>query len=192
MIIIVIIVINNTNTLKPFFSQSQVGLMHTQISFLKYFNNFVAFCVSQFYFCVIYVHKCLCNTKVLRILITYLCEGGFGTCSVMSPDLEVLMAHRKLAPAGFLEDAFLIAARSALPSSGDPSSVVTLMRPSAMLERRCCFQFILKYILIFYILRKEGVTQFAYLCDNYYYQLCRQDTGYVDPDTYPYVSVFSF
>ena len=133
MIIIVIIVINNTNTLKPFFfSQSQVGSYTYVDKFWSALIIFVAFCVSQFYFCVIYVHKCLCTTKVLRILITCLCEGGFGTCSVMSPDLEVLMAHRKLAPAGFLEDAFLIAARSALPSSGDPSSVVTLMRPSAM------------------------------------------------------------
>ena len=95
------------------------------------------------------MHKCLCNTKVLRILTTYLCESGFGTCSVMSPDLEVLMAHQKLAPAGFLEDAFLMAALSALPSSGDPSSVVTLMRPSAMLGREMLLLvYFLKYILI--------------------------------------------
>ena len=89
------------------------------------------------FFCVSYMCTRVCvKQKVQRILIPYLCEeGGFGTCSVMSPDLEVLMAHRKLAPAGFLEDAFLIAARSALPSTGDPSSVVTLMRPSAMLRR---------------------------------------------------------
>ena len=68
---------------------------------------------------------------------------------LVPPDLEVLMAHRKLAPAGFLEDAFLMAALSALPSSGDPSSVVTLMRPSAMLGREMLLLvYFLKYILI--------------------------------------------
>ena len=102
------------------------------------------------------MHKCLCNTKVLRILITYLCEGGFGTCSVMSPDLEVLMAHQKLAPAGFLEDAFLIAARSALPSSGDPSSVVTLMRPSAMLRKEMLFLVYFEIYIDFLYIEKRG------------------------------------
>ena len=80
-------------------------------------------------------------------------RGFSGTCSVMSPDLEVLIAHRKLAPAGFLEDAFLMAALSALPSSGDPSSVVTLMRPSAMLGREMIllvyfYLSLLKHVLI--------------------------------------------
>ena len=102
------------------------------------------------------MHKCLCNTKVLRILITYLCEGGFGTCSVMSLDLEVLMAHRKLAPARFLKDAFLIAARSALPSSGDPSSVVTLMRPSAMLRKEMLFLVYFEIYIDFLYIEKRG------------------------------------
>ena len=46
MIIIVIIVINNTNTLKPFFYFQ--GSYAYVDKFLKYFNNFFAFCVSQF------------------------------------------------------------------------------------------------------------------------------------------------
>ena len=46
MIIIVIIVINNTNTLKPFFL-SQGAYTYVD-KFLRYFNNFVVYCVSQF------------------------------------------------------------------------------------------------------------------------------------------------
>ena len=47
MIIIVIIVINNTHTLKPFFFKSQGAYAYVD-KFLRYFNNFVVYCVSQF------------------------------------------------------------------------------------------------------------------------------------------------
>ena len=155
MIIVMIIVINDTSTLEPF-SQCRVG-SYAYVE--RFWSTLIKiFCVLCFpiLFCVIYVHRCLCNTKVLGIPTTYLCEGGFGTCSVMSPDLEVLMAHRKLAPAGFLEDAFLIAARSALPSSGDPSSVVTLMRPSAMLRKEMLFLVYFEIYIDFLYIEKRG------------------------------------